>query len=71
MATRFACQHRTSRRFLVVRPSLGVGHHESPDVEQACTFSTMSEATMELFELGEFMSAWDAVPVQVEEPAHA
>ena len=33
---------------------------------EAFSVSTMGEANMEIFELGEFASAWDAVPVEVE-----
>ena len=66
MATRYAIKHRTTGIFLALRPSLGAGHRETAHESDACSFATMSEATMELLELGAFASAWDTVPVEVE-----
>lgn len=65
MATEYALQHRTSKRYVAVDPLLLV-HVETPDQDKAFTWRSMTESVIAQEGMEEFGTAWDSVPVQRE-----
>lgn len=63
MATEYALQHLTSRRYLASDPAALMGHAETTDSEKAFTWPTMTESIIAQDLLEDFGSAWDSVPV--------
>ena len=66
MATRFAVQHRTTKRYLAMWPALGQGHHETVDVADAASAINDYQAEQHRADIEDFSDAWEVVPVEVE-----
>ena len=60
MATEYALQHRTSKRYLAADPALNV-HVETPDEPSAFTWKFMTEAELAHIGMNDFKDAWDVV----------
>lgn len=64
----YAIQHRTSKRFLLLAPRLGV-HRETSHERAAQRWKSMTEANLEILEhMPEFGGAFEAVPVPAVPP---
>lgn len=61
--TEYAIQHRTSRRFLALPPSLGV-YEEALNERGAYRWDYASLAHLEMLQLDPFRGAFDIVPVR-------
>ncbi len=61
--TRFAIQHRTTKQYLALTPSLHVGHRETVDVDDAVSFDTRQQAEWEREDLGDFRDVYVIVPI--------
>lgn len=66
MARRFAIQHKTSKRYLALWPSLGHGHQETDHEADAASHGTKEKAESERVGIADFADAWEIVPVEVE-----
>lgn len=60
--TKYAIQHRTSRRYVAAHPKLRV-HIEHDDVDHAVGFDFQSIAELYRDRMGSFAGAWDVVPI--------
>lgn len=61
--TRFALQHKTSKRFLALPPAVGL-HAEHPDEEHAYPFDSQAEAEVAHLSLEAFAGAWHIVEIR-------
>lgn len=68
MATVYALQHRTSRRYLAADPACHV-YVETADEHNAYTWSTMTESILAQVVLDCFADAWEVVPVSRPAPS--
>lgn len=64
--TRFALQHRTTKRFITVAPSLGT-IQESAHEKDAKSWVLMSEAEIQRLFLEAFADCYTVVPVRVHD----